>query len=392
MRQRWLSISALALLVAAVWVGNVAAQGGGDRIVGTVVNGTPGGTLPVGVPVTLQFFSEGAWTQVYTSTLATDGSFRFEGLSAETGSDFLISLTHQDVAYFSQPATLEDRETVVDITIFEPTEDISGVQVDQAHLFIVPLGDRIQVAEYYLVGSSAERAYVGTQKTGQDRRTTLSFTVPSGATSLGFEDKGLGERFLGDASAFADTMPILPGTGTTEVSFSYELAYSVGMEIARVVDVLTKSVVIIVNGTEVGIEGSGVIFAGVIDTQMGKAASYTAGPLEPGSPLVVRFVPQTNAATSMQEGGDGAPAGRAPQERNPAVEAAVGALVFVGAGVGVYQLWHRRSRPTLPESARETILALAALDRRHAEGAMDEDQYTREREGLMRKARAVLKR
>ncbi len=31
-------------------------------VAGTVNNATPGGMLPVGAPVVLQFFSEGAWT------------------------------------------------------------------------------------------------------------------------------------------------------------------------------------------------------------------------------------------------------------------------------------------------------------------------------------------
>ncbi len=37
-----------------------AAQGNGGSVAGTVNNATPGGMLPVGAPVVLQFFSEGA--------------------------------------------------------------------------------------------------------------------------------------------------------------------------------------------------------------------------------------------------------------------------------------------------------------------------------------------
>lgn len=378
------------LVIALAWSSVAVAQGNGGSVSGTVNNATPGGMLPVGAPVVLQFFSEGAWTGTYTTTLAADGTYQFDALGAAASGDFLVNLTYEDVAYFSQPGKLEGDTVQADISIFETTEDPAGVHVDQAHLFIVPLGDRVQVAEYYLLGSSSERTYIGTLQEGNDQRTTVTFHLPDGATSLTFQDQGLGDRFLGDSASFRDTMPIPPGTATTEIDFSYELPYSEGMELTREMDVPVSAAVIIVNGSEVGIEGDGVVFGGMIDTQMGQAASYMAGPLAAGTPLTLRLVRQTNVGTAM--GGSAAPSatGRIPPQRQPATEAVIGGVVLAVAGFGAYRLWRRLPVPPVPKDVEETVLSLAELEQRHAAGSVNEVEYAQQRSALMHEIRVTL--
>lgn len=381
-----------ALVTTLAWTGVAAAQGIGGTITGTVTNATPGGRLPVGVPVVLQFYSEGAWTSAYTTTLAADGTYQFDDLGDDAGGDFLVNLIYEDVAYYSQPGKLEGETVQADISIFETTEDPAGVQVDQVHWFIVPLGDRVQVAEYYLVGSRSERTYVGTLQEGEEQRTTVTFHLPDGATSLTFQDQGLGDRFLGNNTAFRDTMPIPPGTATTEIDFSYELPYSEGMELTREMDVPISAVVIIVNGSEVGVEGDGVVFGGMIDTQMGQAASYMAGPLVAGTPLTLRLVRQTHVGTAMGSPEAATTTGRTPPPRDPLIEAVVGGVVLVGAGFGAYRLWRRPSLPPMPEGVEEIVLSLAELDRRHAAGSVNDVEFSRERAALVREITATLDR
>ena len=392
-RIQWLTGGLVALLVCTAWAGSVAAQGTGDAtVIGQVTNGTAGGALPFGAPVTLQFFGEGVWTQVYTTTLATDGIFRFEDLSAETGSDFLVHIVYQDVSYYSEPATLAGEvETSADISIFETTDDPSVVQVDQAHLFVVPAGDRVQIAEYYLIGSTGDRTFVGTSSDAEPAPTTVMFTVPSGAEMLSFDGLGLGERYIGDATGFADTLPIPPGTATLEVSFSYELDYREGLEISRALSVPAKSVVMIVNGSEVGLEGAGVAFSGMMDTQMGAAASYTAGPLAAGAPLLLRFVAQDNT-TAAASGAAPPVTSATPRQRNPGGELAVGVVALaVGSLVG-YQVWRSQTVPPMPERAQGVVLQIVALDEQYDAGGLEDSDYRREREVLRAKARTIIQR
>jgi len=392
MRQmRWSLLGALVLSLSSFWAGDIAAQPNGDvTVIGEVTNGTSGGTIPVGAPITLQFFGEADWTNTYTSTLDADGTFRFADLEAEAGNDLLAHIVYQGVSYYSEPTNLAG-EAVADIQVYEATDDPSLVQVDQAHLFIVPTGDRLQIAEYYLIGSSGERTYIGAGQGDGDERTTVAFTVPQAAMGLTFDGPGLGERFVGDATSFADSLPIPPGTATIEVDFSYELTYEEGLELTRELNVPVKSVAIIVNSSEIGVAGSGVEFGGMMDTQMGRAASYTAGPYTAGAPLVLRFVPQDSAGAAPA----GAPtpaetSGR--RQRDPVSEALIGGVVLVVAAFAACQIWQAQPTPPMPEAARDAVMDLLALDERHASGDLTDGDYEQQRTALRRKIRSYLPR
>ena len=74
-RMRWWLWGAVVLSLCSFWAGGVAGQAAGDGVVvGKVTNETSGGTIPVGAPVTVQFYSEAEWTSTYTSTLDADGT------------------------------------------------------------------------------------------------------------------------------------------------------------------------------------------------------------------------------------------------------------------------------------------------------------------------------
>ena len=388
---RWRSWGAVVASLCIFWVGGVAAQAAGDGVVtGEVTNGTSGGTIPVSAPVTLQFFSAAEWTNTYTATLDLDGTFRFGDLGAEVGNDFLTHIIYQGVSYYSEPINL-DGEAVADIQVYEATDDLSLVQVDQAHLFVVPTGDRLQIAEYYLIGNTGERTCVGVGQGDGDERTTVAFTVPPAAMGLTFDGPGLGERFVGDATGFADSLPIPPGMGTIEVDFVYELVYEDGLELTRELNVPVQSLVIIVNGSEIGLEGPGVEFGGMMDTQMGRAASYTAGPYNAGVPVVLHFVPQdgavlaqVEAATPLETSG--------PRRRDPVSEALIGGGVLMVAAFVAYQVWQAQPSPPMPESARDTVADIVALDERYANGDVTDQDYERRRAALKRRVRSYLPR
>ncbi|MCJ7550505.1 MAG: hypothetical protein MUQ30_12580 [Anaerolineae bacterium] len=382
---------AVVLSLCSFSAGGVAAQTTGDVVViGEVTNGTSGGTIPAGAPVTLQLFGGAEWTNTYTSTLDADGTFRFADLEAEAGNDFLAHIVYQDVSYYSEPANL-DGEAVADILIYEATDDLSLVQVDQAHLFIVPTGDRLQISEYYLIGNTGEGTYIGAGQGDGDERTTVAFSVPPAAMGLIFDGPGLGERFIGDPTSFADSLPVPPGTATIEVDFAYELAYEEGLVLTRELNVPVKSVVIIVNGSEIGLAGSGVEFAGMMDTQMGPAASYTAGPYTAGVPLVLRFVPQDSAVAAPVEAPTPVEASGPPQ-RDPVSETLIGSVALVVAAFVAYQVWQAQPTLPMPEAARDTVADIIALDERHASGDLPDRDYEQQRSALRRKIRSDLPR
>ena len=380
-RVRW-----FILVIAVLLPGIVLAQGtGGIAITGSVTNGTPGGALPVGDPVTLQFYSQGEWLAIYTTTLSVDGTFRFTDFDTDVGSDFVTHIVYQDVDYYSAPTKLTDEADVVtDIAVYEPTTNPSGVVIDQMHYFIAPAGDSVRIAEYYLIGNTGDRTYIGTEN-ADGMRATITFTPPAGAGDLFFDGPGLNERFVGDITRFADTRPIPPGATVIDVDFSYQLPFTDGMRVERVVDLPVTSVALIVSSESIGLSGSGLNPQGMMNTEMGPAFSYSAGPLAAGELLAFTFVPQTMTVT-MPGGGTTA----RTRTANPTRDAFIGvALLALAAFVG-YRLWKPASVPPPPEAARPLLEAIAALDARFAAGDLPEEAYHQEREALKQQLAALL--
>ncbi len=376
------------LLAMLCFSGTVLAQDTGPTVTGDVMNGTPDGDLPQNTPVTLQFFAQGMWTNIYTTTLSGDGTFRFESLDGEVGNDFVTQMTYKDVSYFSEPMTLaESGNTETTLLIFEPTNDPATVRVDQAHFFIVPAGDRVHMAEYYMLGNGGDRAYVGTPDPITGERTTLSFSLPPGAENLSFENGALGERYQGDESQFSDTQAILPGTATIEVSFRYEMAYQEGMELQRSVAVPIESVVFIISSESIGLSGEGMEFKGVMDTQMGHAASYIAGPLDADELLKFRFVQQTQPLQSMTPT---TPDKAAPHARAPSQEVGIGIVALALSGLVSTMLWQPRASLPMPDLVQPLVEQIAALDARFEDGHIIESDYQHERATLKRRLREKL--
>ncbi len=275
------------------------------------------------------------------------------------------------------------RGVVVGAVLPQTDAEAAGVQIDQSHVFIVPAGDRIRIAEYYLVGNDGASTYEGAPAEG-DIATTLAFELPEGATALSFDGSALGERYVGDGRRFADTQPIPPGTAVVEIGFSYELPLRDEIQLTRSLDVPVASMVLLVSGDGMGLVGDGLIYTGDIETGMGTAASYVAEGLESGVALRMEL-------TSREVAGLTAPA--APMtpmasrgERDTGIDVLVGLLAVVVAGVVVWRLWTTPAVPPLPESARAIVVEIAALDAGYEEGRIPAESYRQERERLVREA------
>lgn len=373
----------LALLLATAWT--PAPQARTAVVVGQVTNGTPGGAVPADMPVTLHIFSGMEEMERYTTTLATDGSFRFDGLATEAGENFVARVVYQDVAYLSDFYTPEpgQAELFLPITIYEITEDPVAILVTQLHMFVSVTRDRLQIGEHYLVSNEGDRTYVGTEDPETGRRATLTFTLPERAEELRFDGPGLGERFLKRGRGFADTEPILPGTATAEAAFSYALPYQEGLRVERLFDVPVASVVLVIPEGEIALEGTGLTPAGTLDTQMGQALSYTAGPLTAGELLAFTLV--TGPA-----GGQGSRVAEEQRSRK-ARETAIGLVALAAAAVAAYLLWRYPAPGPLPTRARPLVEDIAALDVDFEAGRIAEKTYRQRRESLKRRLRAFLR-
>jgi len=375
-------LAPLALLLATGWV--PAPQEDGIAVTGQVTNGTSGGSIPADMSVVLHVFSGTEETGAYTVTVAADGSFRFDNLALEVGQTVIARVVYWQVAYLSDPHTVETGEQTLflPVTVYEITEDTSALVVTQAHIFVSRAGDHLQVGEYHLLSNTGDRTCVGVEFPGTGRRTTLSFRLPDGAEGLRFEGPGLGERYVDRARGFADTRPVPPGTGTVEVLFSYDFPDRERVHVERILDVPVTSVVLVMPEGDIVVEGGGLVPAGRLDTDMVPSLSYTAGPLAAGEALTFTLV--------AGQGSLPAAPGGAASVRNTAAEMVLG-WVVLAAGLVTSYLVLRSPVPGVPPApARPLVDSIVALDARFEAGELAEMAYHQQRASLKAQLRSLL--
>jgi len=358
---------------------------------GQVTNGTPGGEVPAGLEVSLYAFAGGEEVEILTTSLAADGSFVFEGVTAGEDWTFMAQVTYQGVDYSSEamvPAP-DQRELELPIVIYETTEEPTSVQVAQLHIFVTGMEGRLMVEEYFLIGNEGDRTYVGAVDPETGDRVTVRFTLPEGAEDLTFDGPGLGERFVEQTDGFADTRPIPPGSVTSEVVFYYTLPYREGLQVEQAVDVPVKSVVILMVQGDLALEGPGLEPMGTVDTQMGPALSYIAGPLAAGERLAFTLMP---APLPVMESAGPADHPAAVPTRNVAREAAVGLATLAVAVIGAALLWRPPAPGPVPPRVRPLVEQIAALDMEYQSGRISEETYHRRRGELVQRARDLLER
>ncbi len=374
-------------------------QGGqpqGLPVQGEVSNGTEGGSVPDGLPVVLHVFTGMEEKGVYTTTVSADGTYSFSGL-ALTGDDFvMVSAVYQGVEYSSEiapaiPAAPGQEAISLPLVIYETSSDPSPLEISQVHLFINGAGERVQVGEYQMVSNRGDRTYIGAVDAATGERLTVRVVLPEGAENLNFDGPGLGERFVEVEGGFADTEPVLPGSVTSEILFGYELPYRSGMRVERVFDLPVASVVFLVTEGQFGLEGEGIVPGERIDTRMGPALSYTAGPLDAGEQLIFTLTdspgPAPNPAPLMESPHGAAP----PAGRNRGLETGIGLASLAAAVLVVYWLLYRAPSPgPLPEYARPLVEEIAALDADFEGGRVAEQVYRKERDALKRRLRDLL--
>ncbi len=370
----------LVVLVGSLSVRRVqAAQAVVRDVSGEVHNGTPGGMVPEGLTVTLHVFSDMEETDVCTTTLTAGSAFRFEDVSLEQGQTVIARTVYEDVSYLSEFGNVESGEEAISlpITVYETAEDSSDVAVAQLHVFLDRVGEQLQVTQYAVLTNVGDRTYVGSARSETDRRATWSASLPSSAEGLRFEGGEAESRFLMTGSGFIDTRPIPPGQGGVEASFTYDLPYSEGLQIDQAFDLPLNSVVLVLPGEELGLEGPGLSSEGTLETQMGPAVSYTAGPLEAGAPLSFTVIPrgaeEPDAGIMDQSGG-----------------LAVGIVAIIGAAMIVYFLWGAPRTAAVPADALPQLEAIVALDLDFEKGEMSEKTYRKKRRALKRRLRSQL--
>jgi hypothetical protein len=366
-----LAVVLAAALLTIAW--RPGAQTVGGRVVGQVTNGSPDAEVPDGLVITLHVFSGMEEIEAYTTTLTVDSAFRFDDVAFDEEQTLVARTLHDGVTYVSEFVTPElgQQELQLPITIYETTEDPASIAIAQLHIFVNRIGEQLEVGQYCLISNTSDRTYVGAVTSAPEQRTTWSVALPEGAENLRFDGADPGGRFVALDDGFADTRPLLPGSASVEASFTYDLPYSQGLQFEQVFDVSVNSAVMVLPEGDLALQGAQLSAGETLDTQMGPALSYTAGPLDRGQPLAFTIVPRPSDVSAAQ-----------PVERSSGL--AVGIAALAAAGVATYWMWRPPAPGPAPAQLRSQLQAIAALDRDYEAGLVAENQYRKKRRSLKR--------
>ena len=370
----------------------IVAPKGEASIIGSLVNGTPGGKAPGSLPVMLYALSPDGSNLMYTRTLTSDagGQFVFDKLDASTPIMYGLQTQYMRATYTSDALTFAHGGLTLTapITVYETTSDVANIRVEQMHMFFdfVSPGSTT-VGQLYIVSNTGDRAYIGSD--GLSAR----FQLPPGATGLRFMDGELGGRYKSVDNGFADTEAVAPGAGTTQILVSYDLAYDgkkLDLKVPMVYPV--KSVNVLVPEGGVKLTSQQLTESGTRPTQSGNMANFVGGNLAAGTSLAMQLggAPSPAAAT-------GATA-LSGQPASPILLVAAALLLVAVAIVAWVWLRQRRQAEWVEESEDaethqdELLNAIAALDDDFEAGRFQEADYRRQRAELKAELKELMRK
>ncbi len=365
--------------------------GGPGVISGQVVNGTTGAALPEGLEVTLRAFDMNAkFIDEISTTVAPDGSFRFEGIDPSVPAQLEPRIIYEDIAYYGDleaAITLspEQPEASFNITVYETTEDPGNVRIDRLHIvFDFALG-RVQVAELYILANDGDRTFIGTLEEG-----TVRLTVPPDA--LSFQPGGDPNRYLTLADGIADTIPIPPGQSTAESILVYEMVYDGDLELSRPMPYDVSSVNIFVPA-DAGIEISGDLIqsGGLFQAQGVDLDTYVSGNLSAGERFTLRASGDFEVSS--------APTNLLPRQTtgpNESQSIAIGLIALVGSLALSFLYWQGhlslKSQTTRQDQQLALLQAIASLDDDFEEERVEEKPYQARRTKLKQELLELMER
>jgi len=318
-----------------------------------------------------------------------DGTFVFPDVPFDVNLQFSVMATFNGVTYFSDtlPADMTSMQVSVEVPVYETTKDLATLQVDQMHVLFEFSTDGLETKELYIISNTGERTVKDVYDLGSDKFATLEFPLPEDADFIFFKPDAQ-DRFVKRSGAFADTYPILPGNQPSQIMTSYLVPYSGERAYTYTAPVNTARInFLLPDLAGISIKGAGLIGPESTTLQDGTSYQvYSYSDLKAGEALSVTI---TGTAPGRQS----------TNNSNNLIVAGAAFLGFAIIGVGVW--WWRRSESTEVEedalSAQsegntldELIAEIARLDEAHEQGGLSSDDYQRQRQALMKRAKQLL--
>jgi hypothetical protein len=204
----------------------------------------------------------------------------------------------------------------------------------------------------------------------RDRTCTLKFHLPDEAQNVEFGNDTSTGRYVLLPGGFADTAPVPPGEGASQVNVAYNLPYTGKLDYIYLAQVeINRLSFLVLEGSGLSLKGRYLTPAGVRTLQDGsKFDVFTASSLKPGEIVQLTLSGKLKGGTNLNM-----TLAKMPANTKLGISAGILGLTLVGTGV--WLLRRTKVEKTAPMSLGELFVALEQLEDAHDRGEVAENEY-----------------
>ncbi|MFC2014765.1 hypothetical protein ACFLUP_02095 [Chloroflexota bacterium] len=344
-----------------------AAEPANGMIDGQIINETAEGSSVAEQDISLKTFLDGIEEDNNTTTSNAEGKFVFEGLSSEPGYSYELSLTFQEVEYFSELITFEEGDSVkpIELSVYDSTTNEATIKVLMAYSIIRVEPDILHVTEHYMFVNETDRTYIGSTRVDDEGgRETLKLFLPPEANEIALEYGLIQGHVVISEDALIDTMAVLPGG--KEVLYSYDVNFDSGAyKLTRGVNYPISAYALLVEGENAKVISDRLSAEEPVEVDGTLFSYYSSKELLPGNTLEAQL---SNLLGNNNQG---------------AIIWILAGVIVLGIGFSFAFLTKKRnlqivSREDNPEEVKQRFLIqLAQLDDDFESGKIAEEDYKR---------------
>jgi hypothetical protein len=393
------------LLLSMILVVVARAQGAGI-VEGQLVNGTAGGQDPgSGLTVLLRVYRGEVEEETLETTTDAEGRFRFDGLDTDASLEYWPEAVYEGVSFSSaEPLQFGGEPITVSTTImvYETTDDDSAIRLGSVHIIAESFGQVLRISEIHLLGNTGDRVYVGPDgDAGQGE--TIFVPLPEQGVGVAFGEGVAADRFVEVEGGLADTAPVLPGSESSLIFFSYHLMVTgETVPLERRFSYPVTSLNILVAQPGLTLNSEQLQSMGIELFQGREYELHIAQSLAADAPLVMEFVPVETVGGAETSGmppasGQGVAGAATRGNQHLLLPIGVGLAALAVLGAVLYpQVTCRAthgpaSGPNLSKDpeARRLVAELASLEDSFQAGDLDGATYERQRSDLYQELRSL---
>ena len=192
---------------------------------GQITNGSPGGSVPPDVAVTLYLVDATDNSATLPAVADAGGAFVFANVPIDANLRYDVSVLYNDTRFWSATVLGDPANPTLElpVTIYEPTNDPSGIIIRNVLMLVTPFTDYLDVYQIVSFENTLDRAYTGAAVAEGQARRTVQVQLPAGAIPHQMSEPWVYESSA-DGRTIFDNQAVVPGSRQV-MHIAYALPY-----------------------------------------------------------------------------------------------------------------------------------------------------------------------